>query len=104
MTYPAIRIVESESVLIDDESPEAIIAAVDRPRHLRLLPEALVHVKISPDDSDPPVVATADDYPVNEFDEAVVSLAVGERVSIVRTDGDSTPVFVSVSEIKRVLG
>lgn len=103
MSYPAIRIVETENVLIDDESPEAVIAAVNHPRHLRVLPEAMVHLKVSPDDSDPPVVATAEDYPVNEYDECVVSLAVGERVSIVRTDGESGPVFVSVAEIKRVL-
>jgi hypothetical protein len=102
VSYPAIRIIETTNELIDDASPECVIAAVDYPRHLRVLPDAIVHIKLSDDASDPPVVATVNDFIVNEFDEAVVLVAAGERVSIIGADSGN-PTFVSVSEVRRDL-
>lgn len=91
-----LRILASENFLLSDADPEFVVAAVDRPRQLRILADDLVHIAVSDDAA--PVVASGTDFPVREFEDMVVILASNERVSVVRADGVED-CLVSCSEV-----
>lgn len=94
----SLRVLGSENFILSGEDPEFVVAAVDRPRRLRILSDDLVHLRVSDDASDPSVAATVEDFPVREFEDIFVILASNERVSVVRADGVEFA-FVSCSEI-----